>query len=73
MSATALRPWTERVPLHSDAEEGRLIEASYAIDLGAIAVNDPDFRRAAEDHVTDRARHVLSTYASRRGGPNPSA
>ena len=28
MSATALRPWTERVPLHSDAEEGRLIDAN---------------------------------------------
>src|SRR5262245_52861736 len=42
MSATALRPWTELVPLHPDVEEGRLVEAIYAIDLGAIAENDPD-------------------------------
>src|SRR5438067_7067002 len=49
MSATALRPWTELVPLHPDVEEGRLLEATYAIDLGAIAANDPDLPVVCRD------------------------
>jgi len=41
MNAQALRPWTELVKLHPDVEAGNLPEAVFAIDLGAIADNDP--------------------------------
>ncbi len=37
-----LRPWTDLVKLHPDVESGALTEATFAIDLGAIAANDPD-------------------------------
>ena len=42
MSTHALRPWTDLVRLHPDVEEGTLTEAVFAIDLGAIAANDPN-------------------------------
>ncbi|OPY63949.1 MAG: hypothetical protein A4E57_03692 [Syntrophorhabdaceae bacterium PtaU1.Bin034] len=42
MSTQTLRPWTEMVKLHPDVEEGALTEAVFAIDLGAIAANDPN-------------------------------
>jgi hypothetical protein len=38
----ALRPWTDLVKLHPDVEAGALTEAVFAIDLGAIAANDPN-------------------------------
>jgi len=38
----ALRPWTDLVKLHPDVEAGSLTEAVFAIDLGAIAANDPN-------------------------------
>ena len=61
MSATALRPWTELVPLHPDVEEGRLVEAIYAIDLGAIAVNDPDLPAVCRDpHAFVRATYLTA-------------
>lgn len=41
MGTHALRPWTDMVKLHPDVEEGALTEAVFAIDLGAIAANDP--------------------------------
>jgi hypothetical protein len=41
MSVHALKPWTELVKLHPDVESGSLAEAVFAIDLGAVAVNDP--------------------------------
>ena len=40
MSIQAVRPWTELVKLHPDVEDGKLTEAVFAIDLGAIAAGD---------------------------------
>ena len=42
MITHALRPWTDLVKLHPDVEAGALTEAVFAIDLGAIAANDPN-------------------------------
>ena len=42
MSITKLRPWTELVKLNPDVESGALTEATFAIDLGAIAEGDPN-------------------------------
>jgi len=42
VSTHALRPWTDLVTLHPDVEAGALTEAVFAIDLGAIAANDPN-------------------------------
>ncbi len=42
MNTHALRPWTDLVKLHPDVEAGSLTEAVFAIDLGAIAANDPN-------------------------------
>jgi len=42
MSIHTLRPWTDLVKLHPDVEAGVLTEATFAIDLGAIAANDPN-------------------------------
>ena len=41
MKTYTLRPWSEMVKLHPDMEAGTLTEAVFAIDLGAIAANDP--------------------------------
>jgi len=40
--ARRLRPWTDVVGLHPDVEAGDLPEAVFAIDLGAIAMKDPE-------------------------------
>lgn len=37
---SSLRPWTDLVKLHPDVEDGKLTEAVFAIDLGAIASSD---------------------------------
>ncbi len=42
MSIHSLKPWTDLVKLHPDVEAGKLTEAVFAIDLGAIADNDPN-------------------------------
>jgi predicted AAA+ superfamily ATPase len=42
MTIHALRPWTDLVKLHPDVDMGALTEAVFAIDLGAIAANDPN-------------------------------
>lgn len=42
MSTQTLRPWTDLVKLHPDVEGGALTEAVFAIDLGAIAADDPN-------------------------------
>jgi predicted AAA+ superfamily ATPase len=42
MSAQILRPWTDVVKLYSDVESDNLPEAIFAIDLGAIAEEDPN-------------------------------
>jgi len=42
MTIHGLRPWTDLVKLHPDVESGNLAEAVFAIDLGAIAANDPN-------------------------------
>ena len=44
-----LRPWTELVKLHPDVEAGALTEAIFAIDLGAIAANDPNLPMVYRD------------------------
>ena len=33
-------PWTDLVKLHPDVEDGKLTDATYALDLGAIAAQD---------------------------------
>lgn len=42
MNTHVLRPWADVVKLHPDVETGVLTEAVFAIDLGAIAANDPN-------------------------------
>lgn len=42
MSTSALKPWIDTIKLHPDVESGNLTEAVFAIDLGAIAANDPN-------------------------------
>jgi hypothetical protein len=42
MSTHTLHPWTDLIKLHPDVESGSLTEAVFAIDLGAIAANDPN-------------------------------
>lgn len=42
MTTHTLRPWTDLVKLHPDVEAGALTEVVFAIDLGAIAANDPN-------------------------------
>jgi hypothetical protein len=42
VNTPAPRPWTDLVKLHPDVEAGALTEAVFAIDLGAIAANDPN-------------------------------
>jgi hypothetical protein len=42
MTIHTLLPWTDMVRLHPDVEAGALTEAVFAIDLGAIAANDPN-------------------------------
>ena len=41
MKTYTLRPWSEMVKLHPDVEADTLTEAVFAIDLGAIAADDP--------------------------------
>ena len=40
MSVQTLKPWTDLVKLHPDVEDGKLTDATYALDLGAIASRD---------------------------------
>ena len=42
MTAQGFRPWTDLVKLHPDVEAKTLTESLFAIDLGAIAENDPN-------------------------------
>jgi len=42
MTAQGFRPWTDLVKLHPDVEARTLTESAFAIDLGAIAENDPN-------------------------------
>src|SRR6266516_4568803 len=37
-----LRPWSEIVRLHPDVESGAASVTTYAIDLGALVINDPN-------------------------------
>ena len=48
MSTYALKPWTDVVRLHPDVENDALSEAMFAIDLGAIAANDPGIESDAK-------------------------
>lgn len=78
MSTYALKPWTEIVRLHPDVEHDALTEAMFAIDLGAIATNDPGtpaFYRDAKvffqaTHITsDLGRLLEEVLAALAGGP----
>lgn len=40
MDVHGLRPWTDFVKLHPDVESGQFTQATFAIDLGAIAAED---------------------------------
>ena len=51
MSTKKLRPWTEVVKLHPDVEAKALTEAVFAIDLGAIASNDPNVPLVNRDPI----------------------
>jgi hypothetical protein len=42
MTTRTFKPWTDLVKLHPDVESGRLTESVFAIDLGAIATQDPN-------------------------------
>jgi len=42
MSTHTLKAWTDQVKLHADVESDAMTEAMFAIDLGAVAANDPD-------------------------------
>lgn len=79
MSTYALKPWTEIVRLHPDVENDALTEAMFAIDLGAIAANDPGtpaFYRDARvffqaTHITtDLGRLLEEVLAVLAGGPD---
>lgn len=79
MSIQTLRPWTDLVRLHPDVEDGKLTEAVFAIDLGAIATGDknvpavnrdPDeFFRATYPTVDLRKllQEVLASLAGQEG------
>jgi hypothetical protein len=74
-----LKPWTELVALHPDVESGTLAESVFAIDLGAVATNDPgtpmgyrdpDAFFAATHITTDLGRlleEVLASLAGKSG------
>lgn len=49
MTAQSLRPWSEVVKLHPDVEAGALTESVFAIDLGAIAMRDPNLPAVYRD------------------------
>lgn len=67
MSTRAFRPWTDLVKLDPDVEAGALTEAMFAIDLGAIAANDPNVPVVNRDpeaffratHLTKDLRKLL--------------
>jgi hypothetical protein len=58
MSTHVLRPWTDCVKLHPDVEAGTLTESTFAIDLGAIAADDP----AAPPVYRDPTAFFKATY-----------
>lgn len=51
MSASMLNPWIDKVKLHPDVEQDTLTEALFAVDLGAIAENDPQVPPVNRDPV----------------------
>lgn len=73
MGTIRLRPWTEVVRLHPDVEAGDTAVATYAIDLGALAVGDPNIPACYRDalsffrvtHPTSGLRRVLEDVLGR--------
>lgn len=49
MNMMQLKPWPEVVTLHPDVEVGGLPEATFAVDLGAIASRDPNLPAVSRD------------------------
>jgi predicted AAA+ superfamily ATPase len=61
MNTKTLRSWTEMVKLHADVESKALTEATFAIDLGGIAANDPNVPVVNRDpEAFFRATYVTS-------------
>ena len=78
MNSYTLKPWTDVVKLHPDVESGNLVEAVFAIDLGAIAAGDPNVPMVNRDpnaffkatYLTVDLRKLLhETLASLAGQP----
>lgn len=78
MPTSMPRPWNEVVTLHPDVVGGGLTDASFAIDLGAIAMNDPALPPAVRDpdaffrstYITADLRRLLDeVLASLTGSP----
>ena len=76
MSTQALRPWTDLVKLDPDVEAGAITEAVFAIDLGAIAANDPNVPVVNRDpeaffratHLTKDLRKLLEEVLASLSG-----
>lgn len=61
MTTTTLRPWTDLVKLHPDVEDGKLTDATYALDLGAVAARD----KTAPIVYRDPDEFFRATYPTR--------
>ena len=72
MNSYTLKPWTDVVKLHPDVESGNLVEAVFAIDLGAIAAGDPNVPMVNRDpnaffkatYLTADLRKLLANWNS---------
>ncbi|MDH7602397.1 MAG: DUF499 domain-containing protein [Armatimonadota bacterium] len=61
MNAKTFRPWTDIVSLHPDVEARKLTESAFAIDLGAVAENDPNVPVVYRDpHAFFRATYLTA-------------
>lgn len=78
MSTYTLKPWPEIVRLHPDVENDALTEAMFALDLGAIATNDPGAPSLYRDAgsffgatylTSDLERLLREVLAGLAGGP----
>jgi len=76
LSTRTLRPWTDLVKLHPDVESDALTEAMFAIDLGAIAANEPNVPAVYRDpeaffratYLTSDLRKLLDEVLSSLAG-----
>lgn len=76
MSVHALKPWTDFTTLHPDVERGVLTEATFAIDLGAVAARDKNVPVVYRDpeaffratYLTADLRRLLDEILAALGG-----